>query len=264
MRPIKKGSKGQKVKQIQEKLNIEVDGIFGPLTEQAVIDYQKKNGLEADGIVGPITWDHMFGSADDNINITDGSIKVHITRLKRRPLKYIAIHYTAGSTSKKGAAMATRRVFLKRNASADFVVDDATIVQINPDIRNYYCWAVGDRKNPYSNGAKLYGKAKNTNTISIEICSNLKSGRSAKHANTDAWYYTDKALNNTIKLVKYLMKEYDIPIDNVVRHYDISGKICPGIIGWNDAKIYDDNGNTIGQNNSDEWNKFIDNVKNAL
>lgn len=29
------------------------------------------------------------------------------------------------------------------------------------------------------------------------------------------------------------MEEYDIPVENIVRHYDISGKLCPGIIGWN-------------------------------
>ena len=26
---------------------------------------------------------------------------------------------------------------------------------------------------------------------------------------------------------------YGIPIENVYRHYDVSGKICPGVIGWN-------------------------------
>ena len=34
---------------------IGVDGIFGPETEQAVMDFQKSSGLLVDGIVGPIT-----------------------------------------------------------------------------------------------------------------------------------------------------------------------------------------------------------------
>ncbi|HEU5140131.1 MAG TPA: cell wall hydrolase [Bacillales bacterium] len=34
----------------------EIDGLFGPLTELAVIDFQKRNGLSADGAVGNHTW----------------------------------------------------------------------------------------------------------------------------------------------------------------------------------------------------------------
>ena len=33
-----------------------IDGIFGPMTMQAVIDFQIDNNLVADGIVGPQTW----------------------------------------------------------------------------------------------------------------------------------------------------------------------------------------------------------------
>ena len=36
------------------------------------------------------------------------------------------------------------------------------------------------------------------------------------------------------------MKKFNIPLDRVVRHYDITGKLCPGVIGWNDAtEVYD-------------------------
>ena len=33
-----------------------IDGIYGPMTMQAVIDFQRDNGLVPDGIVGPMTW----------------------------------------------------------------------------------------------------------------------------------------------------------------------------------------------------------------
>jgi len=53
-----------KVKRVQELLNkhgykLAVDGIYGPKTRAAVIDFQKKNGLDADGLVGPITWNAL-------------------------------------------------------------------------------------------------------------------------------------------------------------------------------------------------------------
>ena len=37
-----------------------LDGIFGPRTERAVINFQAQNGLVADGVVGPKTWDKLF------------------------------------------------------------------------------------------------------------------------------------------------------------------------------------------------------------
>jgi len=55
----KLGSKGDVVKQIQQKLGISADGNFGPGTEKSVKEWQTKNGLTADGIVGPSTLEKM-------------------------------------------------------------------------------------------------------------------------------------------------------------------------------------------------------------
>ena len=250
---IQRGTKNENVKAIQRLLGIEEDGIFGIKTEDAVKAYQRTHGLVADGIVGDKTWGMMFG----DIEITKGYIYKHVTYSPQRQVRYIAIHYTAGSTSRTGTAMATRNVFLSRQASADFVVDDGQIVQINPDLRNYYCWSVGDRKNTGSGGGQLNGKATNKNTISIEICSNLRSGWSAAYANHQGWYYTEASVNNALRLVRHLMRQFGIPKENVVRHYDITGKLCPGIVGWNNAKIYNNSGKpTAAQNNSSEWENF--------
>jgi len=57
----KYGSRGDEVKQIQDKLkrwgyyNGAVDGIFGNATLEAVKYFQRKNGLKVDGIAGPQT-----------------------------------------------------------------------------------------------------------------------------------------------------------------------------------------------------------------
>lgn len=149
-----------------------------------------------------------------------------------RKIEYIAIHYTAGITSIRGSALNTAWYFAGENAqgSADFIVDDESIVQYNPDIDNRYCWAVGGKYN--TGGASLLGKATNKNTVSIEICSTNKTHR-VPYANDPSWEFTDASVNKAVELTLYLMEQYNIPADHVVRHYDISGKLCPGIIGWN-------------------------------
>ena len=54
-----------------------------------------------------------------------------------------------------------------------------------------------------------------------------------QNANDRSYSFTEAALNNAVELVRQLMKWYNIPAENVIRHYDVTGKPCPGIIGWN-------------------------------
>lgn len=63
---LKKGSKCDAVKTLQIMLNhhgfgLAVDGSFGMLTLNAVLEYQEENGLVADGSVGPATWKKILG-----------------------------------------------------------------------------------------------------------------------------------------------------------------------------------------------------------
>ncbi len=59
---IRRGSSGAEVRMCQTLLNKvglapgPADGIFGPATHRAVVQFQEKRGLEVDGIVGPQTW----------------------------------------------------------------------------------------------------------------------------------------------------------------------------------------------------------------
>jgi hypothetical protein len=58
------GDRGVEIRQLQEKLlalgfDIVPDGIFGAITQAAVIDYQTANGLVPDGIVGPRTKERL-------------------------------------------------------------------------------------------------------------------------------------------------------------------------------------------------------------
>lgn len=59
MAMLKRGTSGEPVRVLQAKLNVPVDGEFGPATDKALRDYQQKNGLAVDGIAGPDTFFHM-------------------------------------------------------------------------------------------------------------------------------------------------------------------------------------------------------------
>lgn len=64
-------------------------------------------------------------------------------------------------------------------------------------------------------------------------CSTNDTGKMTV-ANDSHWRFTDKVVSNLVELVKYLMAEYGIDAAHVIRHYDVNGKPCPGIIGWNE------------------------------
>ena len=66
-RTLRRGSSGAEVMELQKALNsqgkdgrsvppLQMDGVFGKLTEAAVRAFQRNNGLKADGICGPVTW----------------------------------------------------------------------------------------------------------------------------------------------------------------------------------------------------------------
>jgi len=64
---LRRGMSGPSIRQVQERLNelganprLSTDGVFGPLTEAAVIAFQRSRGLNSDGVVGPITWNALF------------------------------------------------------------------------------------------------------------------------------------------------------------------------------------------------------------
>lgn len=254
MLTISRGSKGEAVRTLQERLSLAVDGVFGAKTEAAVRAFQSAHGLTADGIVGEKTWaalgvSEVSKSVDPSVVYLP--LKVHISKAAR-VIKYLAIHYTAGATSKAGAARAVKRVFEQRSASADFAVDDKEMVQFNPDPQNYYCWAVGDKK-----AAGAMADVTNRNTISIEICSNLTKGTSAAVPNHSGWYFTEAAIENALKLTRILMRKYNIPKERVIRHYDASGKLCPGLVSWNDGALYTTEGKSAGKRNtSEKWEEF--------
>lgn len=100
---IKKGSRGDDVKKLQTRLNLYPDGIFGPLTDEAVREFQKQNGLVVDGIVGEKTWSKLFTG--------DTAVK------NPRNIKEIIIHCSATIDGKDFTVEDIRRWHLERGFS---------------------------------------------------------------------------------------------------------------------------------------------------
>lgn len=180
------------------------------------------------------------------MNITKMTSTAKTTVLTNRKIDYIVIHYTAGKTSKAGSAAANARYFAESDAkaSADYIVDDSGVVCYNPDIKNRYTWHCGGGRLPASLGGKLNGICRNSNSIGIEMCSNLEKGYEPE-ANCGGYTLTEAVIEQTAELTRELMKEYGIPADHVVRHYDVTGKLCPGVYGWNKES-----------GDESEWNRF--------
>lgn len=154
------------------------------------------------------------------------------TQISNRQIEYIVVHYTAGVASKPGCAVYVADYFNESGTevSADFVVDDAMAVQYNPDLQNRYTWHCGRKKEDEKRN-RTSSLCTNRNSIGIELCSsNLK--QKITYPGDEAYYFTEAVLENSAILVGILMIMYDIDLSHVVRHYDVTGKECPGVPGW--------------------------------
>ena len=130
-------------------------------------------------------------------------------------IEFLVFHYTAndGDTDEANGNYFNGA---NRNASAHIFVDNDSCTQSVPD--DYVAWSVGGNKYPNTKGGKFYGKATNANTLNIEMCDTIRNG---KHD------ISEKTQQNAIILAREKMKQYNIPIDRVIRHYDVTGKQCP-------------------------------------
>lgn len=138
-------------------------------------------------------------------------------------LKYIVIHETANESETSGALNHAKLQYNgnSRQASWHYTVDHNEIYQSFND--KVQCWHSGSNHN--------------NSSIGIEMCVNgIKSSESNYQ----------KTLLNTVELVIYLQKKYNIPDANVIQHNKCSGKNCPShlrggklkgkVKDWNDFK----------------------------
>ena len=115
----------------------------------------------------------------------------------------IVIHYTAnpGSTAKNNRNYFENLRYTKTTSvSSHFIIGlDGEIIQCIP--LNEIAYASNNR---------------NRDTISIECCHLDESGK-----------FNEETYNSLVKLVRALMKTYHLQSQDVIRHYDVTGKICP-------------------------------------
>lgn len=135
---------------------------------------------------------------------------------RSQAVKYIVIHYTAnnGDTAKNNADYFANNKNLK--ASAHYFVDENEVWQ-SVDC-SYIAWHCGGALQG-SGGHKFYGLCTNSNSIGVEMCSRKDS--------KGVYYIKEETLENAAELVRGLMATYNVPIERVIRHYDVTGKGCP-------------------------------------
>tara|TARA_R110000803_G_scaffold48837_6_gene101549 strand:+ start:6848 stop:7729 length:882 start_codon:yes stop_codon:yes gene_type:complete len=174
---LRKGTRGNEVKLLQEFLGTSTDGIFGSGTEVAVKKWQSDNGLIADGIVGSATWDSM------GLATTDVSEKTYTTKnglvinrhflpegqYKEGPInpEYLFLHHTAGWNNPyktidswgrdKRGSVATEFVLGGQSVKGDDETYDGDVVQSFQE--GNYGWHLG------KNGSQYMHK----NSVGVEV-----------------------------------------------------------------------------------------------
>ncbi len=148
--------------------------------------------------------------------------KRNYTSMSDKKNEYIVIHYVGAVSSAYNNAKYFYTEY--RGASAHYFVDEKDIYQV-----------VKEKDASWHCGANKYRHpdCRNSNSIGIEMCCYKKS-----NGKLDV---SKAVIDRTIELTKELMAKYDIPVENVLRHYDVTGKNCPApmvedSLRWTDFK----------------------------
>ena len=133
-------------------------------------------------------------------------------RGRAQPVSFLVYHYV-GAT---GGAEANAKYYHNTpniGASAHYFVDHAPGAEI---------WqSVPEADTAWHCGAKSYQHpaCRNANSIGIEMCCHKDAaGR---------WYIDEATMAAAAALGRDIMARYNIPMDHVLRHYDVTGKLCP-------------------------------------
>lgn len=152
----KTGDRGARVRIIQRLLKIYPDGIYGPMTREAVTEFQQANGITADGIVGPKTWSLLLG---------------YVLLPSKRTITEIIVHCTATPEGKPFTVEDIRRWHKAQgwsNIGYHYVVYLDGTIHKGRDVNIAGAHCVGHNTHSigvvYVGGVDLNGKAKDTRT----------------------------------------------------------------------------------------------------
>lgn len=134
--------------------------------------------------------------------------KTNFRANRQEKIKYLVVHYTAGDgdTAKNNAKYFAQG---EKGSSAHYFVDEKEVWQSVRDID--VAWHCGAKK-------YYHLECRNENSIGIELCS---------YRDNNGYHIAEETQARAIELIIGLMKKYDIDIDHVLRHYDVTHKNCP-------------------------------------
>jgi len=191
-----------------------IDGMtyyFDPDTGELQTGWTEINGLH-----------YLLPDKDEpefTMPITDYLTLVNKTDADRdeEDIRYIVVHYTAVPDD---TALSECESFYDtyRGASAHYFVDEYGIYRCVHD--KDIAWHVG-------NSYYHHDDARNSNTVGIEMCTKKVDTSSVTNPYDSDWYFHEDTKNNTVDLIRCLMKKYGIPIESLIRHSDVSQKACP-------------------------------------
>ena len=154
------------------------------------------------------------------MKLTELMINKYVTPCDHRKIEWIIVHYTACITSAENVCKSMARPKPENEQSSSHYIVDGNSVIHSVDETCFHAWHCS------VTGKKTYCKARNFNSIGIDLCERKQDTKHRKAEDND-WYFTDETLFNAATLIADLMKKYHIDISHVVRHYDVTHKRCP-------------------------------------
>lgn len=136
--------------------------------------------------------------------------------------EFIIFHFVGASGQAWDNANYFRNTY--RGASAHYFVDPKDILQVVED--DTPAWHIGDGSRTRKGGINGYvhpSGATNTNSIGVELCQDKTTGKDVWH-----WDFHPDTIEAAEWLIRKLQKEHNIDDDHVIRHFDATGKLCPG------------------------------------
>ena len=192
---LRLGSRGEMVRQVQRALHLLDDGIYGPITRDAVIAFQEQHRLIPDGIVGPATFAML--------------IPARLKRSKRK-IREIIVHCTATPEGSNRTVQQIREYHVKEKGWSDigyhYLIDlyGNILEGRDVDIIGAHCSRGGH------------------NTYSIGVCYVGGCDKQMKPKDTR----TELQKNSLLSLLMNLKKLY--PDAMIYGHHDFDkGKECP-------------------------------------